>query len=128
MINLYSLFSQLIIHIFTSMLYHSDILNRSVLWFDWIFKCDIFLQAGITNAPSRVVSSMREINIQQRLKDIKLPDLPSIGNLRFWIVSLFEHPKLIPFYHHYLLDIIQTTLIRMWIFPVNISHVNISVI
>ena len=39
------------------------------------------LQAGLSAAPARAVSAVKEMNIPQRIKDIKLPDLPSIGNL-----------------------------------------------
>lgn len=41
------------------------------------------LQAGISAAPARAVSAVKEMNIPQKIKDIKLPDLPSIGNLKF---------------------------------------------
>ncbi|KAK2183542.1 hypothetical protein NP493_307g02091 [Ridgeia piscesae] len=40
-------------------------------------------EAGISTAPQRAVSTLKEMNIPQRIKDIKLPDLPSIGNLKF---------------------------------------------
>ena len=40
-------------------------------------------QAGISAAPARAVSAVKEMNIPQKIKDIKLPDLPSIGNLKF---------------------------------------------
>jgi len=39
------------------------------------------LQAGIAAAPARAVSAVKEMNIPQRIKDIKLPDLPSIGSI-----------------------------------------------
>lgn len=41
-------------------------------------------EAGISAAPSRAVSAMKNINISQQLKDIKLPDLPqAIKELKF---------------------------------------------
>lgn len=40
-------------------------------------------EAGLSSAPARAVSAVKEMNIPQRIKDIKLPDLPSIGNLKF---------------------------------------------
>ena len=40
-------------------------------------------QAGLSAAPARAVSAVKEMNIPQKIKDIKLPDLPSIGNLKF---------------------------------------------
>lgn len=40
-------------------------------------------EAGISAAPARAVSAVKEMNIPQKIKDIKLPDLPSIGNLKF---------------------------------------------
>lgn len=40
-------------------------------------------EAGLASAPSRAVSAVKELNIQQRIKEIKLPDLPSIGSLKF---------------------------------------------
>ena len=48
------------------------------------FKVFLFspLQAGIAAAPARAVSAVKEMNIPQRIKDIKLPDLPHIGGLR----------------------------------------------
>ncbi|XP_045214000.1 AP-3 complex subunit sigma-1-like isoform X1 [Mercenaria mercenaria] len=39
--------------------------------------------AGITAAPARAVSAVKDMNIPQKIKDMKLPDLPSIGNLKF---------------------------------------------
>ena len=55
--------------------YEFFIRNRAYVW-DWL--C---FQAGIAAAPARAVSAVKEMNIPQRIKDIKLPDLPSIGNL-----------------------------------------------
>jgi AP-3 complex subunit sigma len=43
----------------------------------------IYFQAGIAAAPARAVSAVKEMNIPQKIKDIKLPDLPSLGNLKF---------------------------------------------
>ncbi|KAJ8305167.1 hypothetical protein KUTeg_017279 [Tegillarca granosa] len=40
-------------------------------------------EAGITAAPARAVSAVKDMNIPQKIKDIKLPDLPSIGTLKF---------------------------------------------
>jgi AP-3 complex subunit sigma len=40
-------------------------------------------EAGISAAPARAVSAVKEMNIPQRIKDIKLPDLPSIGGIKF---------------------------------------------
>ncbi|CAH0766992.1 unnamed protein product [Bemisia tabaci] len=41
-------------------------------------------EAGISGAPSRAVSAVKNINIPQQLKDIKLPDLPqAIKELKF---------------------------------------------
>lgn len=40
-------------------------------------------EAGLSSAPSRAVSAVKELNIQQRIKEIKLPELPSIGSLKF---------------------------------------------
>jgi len=39
-------------------------------------------EAGLSAAPARAVSTLKEMNIPQRIKDIKLPDLPSLGNLK----------------------------------------------
>lgn len=42
------------------------------------------VQAGIAGAPSRAVSAMKNMNIPQQLKDMKLPDLPqAIKELKF---------------------------------------------
>ncbi|XP_061180715.1 AP-3 complex subunit sigma-1-like [Saccostrea echinata] len=35
-------------------------------------------EAGITAAPARAVSAMKDMNLPQKIKDIKLPDLPNI--------------------------------------------------
>jgi len=43
----------------------------------------VLTKAGIAAAPARAVSAVKEMNIPQKIKDIKLPDLPSIGNLKF---------------------------------------------
>ncbi|WAQ96575.1 AP3S1-like protein [Mya arenaria] len=40
-------------------------------------------EAGIAAAPARAMSAMKDMNIPQKIKDMKLPDLPSIGNLKF---------------------------------------------
>ncbi|CAD5113479.1 DgyrCDS2644 [Dimorphilus gyrociliatus] len=40
-------------------------------------------EAGITAAPARAVSAVKEMNLPQKIKDIKLPELPSIGGLKF---------------------------------------------
>ncbi|XP_021350413.1 AP-3 complex subunit sigma-1-like isoform X1 [Mizuhopecten yessoensis] len=41
------------------------------------------LPAGISAAPARAVSAVKDMNIPQKIKDMKMPDLPSIGNLKF---------------------------------------------
>lgn len=43
----------------------------------------LYFQAGIAAAPARAVSAVKDMNIPQKIKDMKLPDLPSIGNLKF---------------------------------------------
>jgi AP-3 complex subunit sigma len=43
-------------------------------------------EAGITAAPAKAMSAVKEMNIPsltQKIKDIKMPDLPSIGGLKF---------------------------------------------
>lgn len=43
------------------------------------------VQAGITAAPARAVSAVKNMNIPQQIKDMKLPDLPqAIKDLKFW--------------------------------------------
>ncbi|CAJ0593658.1 unnamed protein product [Cylicocyclus nassatus] len=39
-------------------------------------------EAGIAAAPARAVSAVKSINLSQQLKDIKLPDLPSLSHLK----------------------------------------------
>uniref|UniRef100_A0A914VEE7 AP complex mu/sigma subunit domain-containing protein n=1 Tax=Plectus sambesii TaxID=2011161 RepID=A0A914VEE7_9BILA len=39
-------------------------------------------EAGISAAPARAVSAMKSMNIPQQIKDIKLPDLPSLSNFK----------------------------------------------
>ena len=56
--------------------------NETALFFS-NFEPDNFFQAGISAAPARAVSAVKEMNLPQKIKDIKLPDLPSIGNLKF---------------------------------------------
>lgn len=42
------------------------------------------VQAGITAAPARAVSAVKNMNIPQQIKDMKLPDLPqAIKDLKF---------------------------------------------
>ncbi|XP_069102210.1 AP-3 complex subunit sigma-2-like [Argopecten irradians] len=41
------------------------------------------IPAGISAAPARAVSAVKDMNIPQKIKDMKMPDLPSIGNLKF---------------------------------------------
>ena len=42
-------------------------------------------EAGLAGAPAKAVSAVKEMNIPQKIKDIniKLPDMPSLGNLKF---------------------------------------------
>lgn len=43
------------------------------------------LQAGLAAAPARAVSAVKNMNLPQQIKDIKLPDLPAaIKELKFW--------------------------------------------
>ena len=57
-----------------------EYVNTCICMTTW-FWC--LLQAGISAAPARAVSAVKELNLQQRIKDIKLPDLPNIGSLKF---------------------------------------------
>ena len=51
----------------------------------WKFASDCVLQAGFTAAPTRAISSIKNMNIPQQIKDIKLPDLPqAIKDLKMW--------------------------------------------
>ena len=44
-----------------------------------------YLQAGFSAAPTRAISSIKNMNIPQQIKDIKLPDLPqAIKDLKMW--------------------------------------------
>lgn len=46
-------------------------------------------EAGIAAAPARAVSAVKNMNIPQQIKDIKLPDLPqAIKDLKFWPSSI----------------------------------------
>ncbi|GFT73052.1 AP-3 complex subunit sigma-1 [Nephila pilipes] len=40
-------------------------------------------EAGLSAAPARAVSAVKNMNIPQQIKDMKLPDLPSISTLKF---------------------------------------------
>ncbi|XP_015781714.1 AP-3 complex subunit sigma-1 [Tetranychus urticae] len=40
-------------------------------------------EAGLSTAPARAVSAVKNMNIPQQIKDMKLPDLPNIGGLKF---------------------------------------------
>ncbi len=43
------------------------------------------VEAGISGAPTKALSAVKEMNISnitQKIKDIKLPDLPSFGNIK----------------------------------------------
>ncbi|XP_074601021.1 AP-3 complex subunit sigma-2 or [Brevipalpus obovatus] len=40
-------------------------------------------EAGLATAPARAVSAVKNMNIPQQIKDMKLPDLPNISNLKF---------------------------------------------
>jgi AP-3 complex subunit sigma len=42
-------------------------------------------EAGVTGAPSKAMNAVKDINISsitQKIKDIRLPDLPKIGNIK----------------------------------------------
>lgn len=41
------------------------------------------VQMGISAAPARAVSAVKNMNLSQQLRDIKLPDLSNIGSLKF---------------------------------------------
>ena len=43
----------------------------------------IVFKAGISAAPARAVSAMKSMNLPQQIKDMKLPDLPTISSLKF---------------------------------------------
>lgn len=48
-------------------------------------------KAGIAAAPARAVSAVKNMNIPQQIKDIKLPDLPqAIKDLKFWPIMSSE--------------------------------------
>ena len=40
-------------------------------------------EAGLTAAPSRAVSAVKDMNLPQKLKDLKLPDLSNITSMKF---------------------------------------------
>jgi hypothetical protein len=45
---------------------------------------DFFFQAGLSAAPARAVSAVKNMSIPQQIKDIRLPDLPqAIKDLKF---------------------------------------------
>ncbi|CAJ0584183.1 unnamed protein product, partial [Mesorhabditis spiculigera] len=39
-------------------------------------------EAGISAAPARAVSAVKSMNLPQQIKDLKLPDLPGLSNLK----------------------------------------------
>ena len=46
------------------------------------------LQAGISAAPTRALSAVKNMNLPQQLKDIKLPELPqAIKDLKLWLTD-----------------------------------------
>ena len=54
------------------------ITNQSVVFTLLISTINLasHLQAGFSAAPTRAISSIKNMNIPQQIKDIKLPDLP----------------------------------------------------
>ncbi|XP_017492555.1 PREDICTED: AP-3 complex subunit sigma-2-like [Rhagoletis zephyria] len=50
---------------------------------NWIEKQEIGISAAPAAAASRAVSSLKNMNLSQQLRDIKLPDLSNIGSLKF---------------------------------------------
>uniref|UniRef100_A0A915JIV9 AP complex mu/sigma subunit domain-containing protein n=1 Tax=Romanomermis culicivorax TaxID=13658 RepID=A0A915JIV9_ROMCU len=40
-------------------------------------------EAGLSAAPGRAVAAMKNMNISQQIKDMRLSDLPSLGNFKF---------------------------------------------
>ncbi|KAJ6223971.1 hypothetical protein RDWZM_002516 [Blomia tropicalis] len=40
-------------------------------------------EMGISAAPARAVSAVKNMNLSQQLRDMKLPDLSNIGSLKF---------------------------------------------
>ncbi|KRY18505.1 AP-3 complex subunit sigma-2 [Trichinella patagoniensis] len=40
-------------------------------------------EGGIVTAPARAVTAMKNMNLSQQIKDIRLPDLPSLSNFKF---------------------------------------------
>lgn len=50
----------------------------------FINKEFLYFQAGIAAAPARAVSAVKNMNIPQQIKDMKLPDFPqAIKDLKF---------------------------------------------
>lgn len=53
------------------------------------------LEAGISAAPGRAVSAVKNMNIPQQIKDMKLPDLPqAIKDLKFWPQAEIEEIRI----------------------------------
>lgn len=51
---------------------------------DFAVAFTLQFQAGIAAAPARAVSAVKNMNIPQQIKDMKLPDLPqAIKDLKF---------------------------------------------
>lgn len=72
-----------VIHLYLLLLIN---LNSNALYiFHFPFFPSIwYVQAGITAAPARAVSAVKNMNIPQQIKDMKLPDLPqAIKDLKF---------------------------------------------
>ncbi|KYN36291.1 AP-3 complex subunit sigma-2 [Trachymyrmex septentrionalis] len=64
----------------TSSLSKSAVANQATLY----NRTLLCVQAGITAAPARAVSAVKNMNIPQQIKDMKLPDLPqAIKDLKF---------------------------------------------
>lgn len=52
------------------------------------------MEAGISAAPARAVSAVKNMNIPQQIKDMKL-DLPqAIKDLKFWPAHSSDHTEL----------------------------------
>ena len=57
--------------------------TSSVFWA--VHLIIVMFQAGLSAAPTRALSAVKNMNLPQQLKDIKLPELPqAIKDLKLW--------------------------------------------
>ena len=94
----------------------------------------ISFQAGLSAAPTRAISAVKNISIPQQIKDIKLPELPqAIKDLKLWLLffQIFFFRNLlwiaVAFVGNYL-DVVNAKNQVGVLFPMRLCHCQVALL